>query len=1102
MPVPCQKSDQSTLALRESIIAALNHLDHVLPGQAPIHDFVHHNTLHGFQHLPFEEALEEFAALTGICAYLPEADNRNFYRQGRINDQDLSAALASHSGLQPEQIVCALKDKTITRKEIYLVALLFDVTTISANQFNWYCEELDVLNTVQADVPESVRKQPLASLPTGQSNPVRALWDSILALLNLQQTALHPENLLDMSMEQAENWLTHASPDKGMKLRHQFGASVRQLNMQQAGLALEEYISQLGDTLTLRGFVAALSGIDILDSVRPQLIRQCASALDEGVAAWQTPDRDQLGFYSSWRATLIYDANPFLHELPDWLQIISELPADAIDTIILQLSRLEIPEEKWEGYLRRLALELPGWSGLINWRQQHPNYHAKNDAAPKLADYLAIRLTLDRLWLNQVCRDIWQTEAKPHSLHAYFRKNLPEFFVRKSLYAGNLPEYLTELAESLAAQTSSERHDRQAWQELADLICTWPLSPSTENGDGLSVYNHGWRLFRLFQHLGISAVHVQQLNKSDLIQIIQILDGFNTTERSKIWLNAYEHHYKAAFFQALRANHNRGRWARREKRPTSQIIFCMDDREESFRRHLEELNPTIETLGAAGFFGVAMNYQGLDDTGLTALCPVVVTPAHNVQEAPRAGNEQALSSHDKGRKLIRGVANVLHQGLRRNLWLSHPIINLIAPFTFVGLLAKSLLPKTQQQLVSNLACLISPNARTQLNYTSTDHATTATPEHPKPGFTDTEQADRVAGLLRITGLTYGFAPLVVLMGHGSISQNNPHMAAYDCGACSGRHGGPNARVFAAMANRPEIRKLLKERGIVIPADTWFIGSEHNTCNEDIAWYDLSDMPATHEPAFQKLLNDLVHVRKLSAHERCRRLASAPVNPTPETALNHIEERAADFSQARPELGHATNASAIVGRRSLSQGIFFDRRVFLISYDPSQDPQGTILESILLAVGPVGAGINLEYYFSTVNNDRLGCGSKVPHNITGFFGVMEGTSSDLRTGLPQQMVEIHEPMRLEILVEAKTSVLESIYHRQESLRELIGGGWVHLSTKDPDSGEIYSFKRGVGFVEWQAVPADLPVFENSPDCYRNQSLPVAPALIKQPERFGI
>jgi uncharacterized protein YbcC (UPF0753/DUF2309 family) len=235
---------------------------------------------------------------------------------------------------------------------------------------------------------------------------------------------------------------------------------------------------------------------------------------------------------------------------------------------------------------------------------------------------------------------------------------------------------------------------------------------------------------------------------------------------------------------------------------------------------------------------------------------------------------------------------------------------------------------------------------------------------------------------------------------------------------------------------------------------------------------------------------------MSAHERCRRLASAPRNPTPEAALEHIQERADDFSQARPELGHATNAAAIVGRRSLTQGAFFDRRVFLISYDPTQDPDGKILEGILLAVGPVGAGINLEYYFSTVNSERFGCGTKVPHNVTGFFGIMDGTSSDLRTGLPQQMTEIHEAMRLQLLVEAKTTVLEQIYARQESLRELIAGGWLHLSAKDPDSSDIYVFERGVGFVLWQAENIELPTYEKSPNCYKDNSEPVAPALIKQ------
>jgi uncharacterized protein YbcC (UPF0753/DUF2309 family) len=179
---------------------------------------------------------------------------------------------------------------------------------------------------------------------------------------------------------------------------------------------------------------------------------------------------------------------------------------------------------------------------------------------------------------------------------------------------------------------------------------------------------------------------------------------------------------------------------------------------------------------------------------------------------------------------------------------------------------------------------------------------------------------------------------------------------------------------------------------------------------------------------------------------------------------------------------------------MSRGAFFDRRAFLISYDPIDDEGGRVLEATLLAAGPVGAGIALEYYFSTVDNERLGCGTKIMHNLAGLLGVMEGASSDLRTGLPRQMIEIHEPMRLLVVIEQTRDVVAAIYERQPPLRELIGNGWILVAVKEPETGALFLFDPARGWLSWQGETA-VPRAASSAAWLGAHREPLPPALLE-------
>ncbi len=564
-------------------------------------------------------------------------------------------------------------------------------------------------------------------------------------------------------------------------------------------------------------------------------------------------------------------------------------------------------------------------------------------------------------------------------------------------------------------------------------------------------------LFDAAVQVGASAARIAALRKE--------LDLFDGLERRRILQLAYERRHERQVLLPLQ-EHRRRKPLPQSERLTAQVFFCMDEREESIRRHLEEIAPHIETFGTAGFFGVAMNYMGLDDAYGASLCPIVVKPKHAVVELPVQGNH---GIHARRVRMRNAWAWFMREWTISSRTLVRGSIStgLLGIFSIFPLAGRVLSPRHYAKLIDWLNRGILPAPRTELAFVRNAHDADAETFDLLKGFSTEEKVDHVAGMLTTAGLKRGMARLVVTLGHGSTTVNNPHQSAYDCGACGGRRGGPSGRVFAAMANRPAVRAGLRARGVVIPDDTWFVGGDHDTCSDDIKFLDLEAVPQTHRREVADLRALLNQARARNALERVRRFESAGWPSQPMDGLHHAQERSEHIAEPRPEAGHATNAVTIIGRRSSTRGLFLDRRAFLVSYDMAQDPSDSILAGILGAVVPICAGISLEYYFSFVDNERYGCGTKLPHNVTGLVGVMNGYEGDLRTGLPWQMVEIHEPVRNLFVIESTPQRIEQTIKANDLNWEFLANRWIRVASMDPTTGAMQMYRDGV----WEAVNGD-------------------------------
>ena len=916
---------------------ALAHVARLLPAQGPINVFVHHNVLHAFEGSPFEEAVAEAARIYGCEPFWPAERYRAQFETGRISEEDLRDVIEHDLGSRAAEVVGGV----VQRRDVAMAVARYGIPKVGGQALKWRLREEEALRRFRVDMAREARAALSASRPRSdgdEATAVNSLWNACLEAVRCSPAPPRAP-------------VTPAP-------RH-------------------------------RDVVLAATGLDTDDAVHALLVRFVSAYLDQGLALWSMEGRERgilAAFIETyrrrWLAPLL---GPWGRDLVAVLEQQGASSPDALASIAASLDALGVSADEEAAFLLETALALKGWAGMVWQIEQRPDRLPVRLVPARLADFLAVRLLIERAVLMQNARD-----------------------------RGADPARLDALRDELGATSRA------------------PRSTSDEE--------RAFSLFHLAQLVGLAPVLIERLAPPDVAAVERELVVCDDKER--MWLHAsFELHLRTRFFDALAAH----RPGPGPAKPHVQALFCVDEREESMRRHLEEVAPSVETLSTAGFFGVPMYFQGDRDARPRPLAPVGITPRHFVPV------EDLGESGPRGwaRRLARLRARAVHVG-SRGLFRG-ALVSVGGALSLVPLVLRVLF----RRRLDGGRHAVGERGRLLV-----DRAPGAAPIGEWIGFSVDEMVDIVARVLTEVGLEAGrIAPLVVVVGHAADSLNNPHRSAYDCGACGGGPGGPNARALASMANRAEVRRRLAARGLVIPEETWFVGAEHNTTDDSITWFDERDVPEPRAPDLARVRAFFDEARGRNAEERCRRFGGAPV-ATGAGALDEARSRRTDLAEPRPEYNHATNAFCFVGRRARTRGLFLDRRAFLVSYDPTRDDgAGATLRRILEAVVPVVAGINLEYLFGTIDNEGYGAGTKLPHNVVSLLGVMNGAQGDLRTGLWAQTVEIHEPVRLTIVVETTTERLTALIAESALLSRLVENRWIFIAALAPHGSDLFDLSRG-------------------------------------------
>jgi len=992
----------------------------------PMRAFIHHNPLHGLEGLPFESAVEKGARLFHGQGFLPRSGYQQYLRQGKVDTQRLEQEVDTF--LKQRDGVAGIDLKAV------LIRLL---TQVEASVM------LDASLNIEADV----------------------------------QAALQGEAVAAGSAQTCES----------------LAASLRGTLL--GGRPLYEVVD-------------ILYGTDIGESLDELVIKSCLDFFDEGQSVWRMPNREQ-GFFSAWRQVAIRNVRLFLRGLH--IHDILDVDDSAEGIIAHVMNTLQIPEQQWVTYFTRELARLHGWAGFIRWRSSAKHYHWSQRFPGDLVDYLAVRLTLALALLKE--------RGRQHIAYTYtdldqlIQERTREMYLRHEYHGGTVLPAMAHRVETALASRSRKRIDMVFDEYLGQRR----IADARSQLERLRALVNGV----------LDEKTLSQLPAAEFGKLLGMLRDFEKHE-GMIWLRAMEssamQHLlqgislsppgvrdKRPFAQALFCIDTRSERIRRQLEGIGDYQTFGIAGFFGVPVNFMELGKGSEThlcpvLLTPKNLVLEMNMTGSQEhaahsvleKAVHALKESVLTPFVTVEAigllfgfdmvgktvAPRAYHRWRQRLHPQ-----KPVTRLLLDKLTREQ--ADSIVRAVQRAVIVKALEQELGLETERlkdELIRDLREAAMGHVDSHLPHSATLGISEAQLEsfierlrvayriNPafaqlqmeqlgRIGFAIDEQVRFVRTALTSIGLTRGFSRFILLAGHGSSSENNPYESALDCGACGGNHGLVSARVLAQMANKPEVRQRLRESGIDIPDDAWFIPALHNTTTDEVSVYDLDLLPSSHLIYIDRLRKGLTAASRLCAQERAPTLQISQTSlDDPAAAQRYVQRNAMDWSQVRPEWGLSGNAYFIIGSRDLTRQLSLEGRAFLHSYDYRVDRKRRLLGNILTGPLVVGQWINMEHYFSSVDNERFGSGSKVYHNVAGRFGVMTGNLSDLRTGLPAQTVldagkPYHQPLRLITVIEAPFEHARRAVEEVVAVKYLVRNGWIRLMIIDSEQADVFIYENG-------------------------------------------